>query len=228
MRFNVDFELKENWIGEDYRRRLLYIVKNVLKDTNVDFYSSMYENTEMKKFSFATKMNVDKHENGRFILKDNKLVVTFTSDDELAILRLMNSFMMRVNSLYSLDNESIKIKRVYIINNKKITSNEVVFKTLSNIIVKDNIDRKDVFYDITDIDKLKQAMKKNFGYDKYIDELDIEIISKKDVLVKFYSRYIMTNLAIIKMRGHKELLQKIYERGLGSKLGCGFGTLEIV
>ena len=61
-----------------------------------------------------------------------------------------------------------------------------------------------------------------------LEDLSIEPVQCKKVLVYFYKRYIDVSVGIFKMHGNPDVLQYFYEAGMCSKKSAGFGQVNIL
>ena len=61
-----------------------------------------------------------------------------------------------------------------------------------------------------------------------VDKFNIETVSAKKVIVKFYEKKIETSVGTFKISGDKILLEYFYKAGMGSKHSSGFGMFKII
>ena len=61
-----------------------------------------------------------------------------------------------------------------------------------------------------------------------VDDFNIEAVQAKKVIVKFYEKKIETSTGIFRITGDKQLLNYLYQAGIGSKRSSGFGMFKIL
>ena len=67
------------------------------------------------------------------------------------------------------------------------------------------------------------------GYpESMLEDLDIEPIKCKKVLVYHYQVYIDTTVGVFKMHGNPDVLQYLYAAGLGSRHSSGYGMVTVL
>ena len=120
-----------------------------------------------------------------------------------------------------------------------ITESTVYFQTClgNGLCIRDH-DRetnRDRFITCQDDDFRQEALRvlrvqaKLAGYpERMLEDLDIEPIRCKKVLVFYYQRFVDTTVGILKMQGDPDLLQYFYAAGMGSHHSSGYGMLNVL
>ena len=122
---------------------------------------------------------------------------------------------------------------------EEILNSRAIFKTSigSGICVRDHIkeNNKDNYYIYTDTnfnEKLRVVLNNQLlkgGFNKTdIDNVILNIIDCKKVVAKHYRRYIDLTTGIIEIKANPNILQYIYDVGLGSRRSSGFGQLDLI
>lgn len=242
MRFSLNFELKNNIIPIEYRRVILSYIKNALHQCNGGkYYEDFFKNTKQKDYCFSVILPKCKFDKNTIQLEKSELKVIFSiSDSKKLGLILFSSFIAQKNKPYPLSNNNIMILRS--INRELseiITSNKVIFKTVtgSGLCIRDhNKENNEDIYYIYSNDKFKEKTKivlhnqlANAGFNEVeINNVDINPIQCRKVIVKHYKRYIDVTIGMIEVSGDKKILQYFYDTGFGSRKSEGFGMLNLV
>ena len=73
-------------------------------------------------------------------------------------------------------------------------------------------------------------LKEEYGdyIQKDIENLTINSEKLKKIVVKFYNKTINASIGIVSFTGKLYLLDYIYNRGMGSLTGSGYGLLEMI
>lgn len=242
MRIKIEFETEYENLPIDYRRKFLSYIKRVLQNYDKELFSALYEGNSPKEFCFSInflpKVIIEKD----FItLRSKRFCVCLTTHNILMGIHLVNAFMACLNRWHSLADCNNKLKAISInkVQERFITSNAVLFKILSPIVIRDHNKKegKDWYLTFTD-DGFKEIWKRNlktelkniFGRDvsKDIDELEIIPVDLKKIVVKNYDIFIPCTIGRMVVEGEKYLLEYFYKAGMGSRRSLGFGCLDIV
>ena len=123
------------------------------------------------------------------------------------------------------------------IKEKNIIDNEVVFKTMSPLVIRDHEDNSNTwYYDICDqkgkeifIRNLKNQLLEELPESKYdVDNIDVRIISNKKTVIKYYDIWIQSNLCIFDIKAKPYILNHLHKSGIGSLKSAGFGMLNLM
>ncbi len=185
------------------------------------------------------------------ISKSNKITLHFSSNDyELStavyngLIQINNDNRKAMKSKdksvdkFSLFDYPLGIRNFYLKLDPGITSNKVKFKTLSPVVLRKLENKRGVGY-VTFMDKefrnmlflSIQNLCRNFiDEDFTLSESDYEVnlINPKVVKVYHYGDVIPATKATIELTCPVEILQLVYDVGLGARRSQGFGMLEVV
>jgi CRISPR-associated endoribonuclease Cas6 len=251
MRIKTILESKENInLYLDYRRYFISFIKKVFKSTNL--FKEIYNEKTYKPFVFSTyfENNFKIENSNKTINASNRVSFLFSSGDPVIITNFYNGLITLKNTLknqfLSIGNLSLQIKSVKLLNYKKINSNKVIFRTLGICVFTNPEANKKEFQNFyilpsDNIEKFNEILLKTTN-DKYnflmnnsnFYRIKLNLIQKdgeesiKEVLVKHYDGYIRGFRGTFELQGDKEILQFVYDYGLGVRTGQGFGLLEIV
>lgn len=239
MKIQVQFELSKNELPLDYRRACVSFIKASLFEGSEELYERLYGNkgTKQKNFTFNLKLPNPKFMEDKIYLDGNDvLLVIYTNDMSLGI-DLYNSILGRNRKKHPLTNDNfMKIKHVRLENHKSITTNEVRIKFYAPIVVRNHIKgEKDIyyFYDDNDFnDGLKKCVEnqmKNCSI-KELSNFDVQLIpiNPKKVIVKTFGINIPASIGIFKMKANADVINVLYQMGIGSRRSEGFGMFEII
>ncbi|OOM45183.1 CRISPR associated protein Cas6 [Clostridium beijerinckii] len=241
----IVIELNTNKIPLNYNYLILSLIKNNLSKENQMLFNKLYEENNdyefrTKPFTFSVKFEDFKIENEEVLLKKRVLLTISTSDYIIGSV-IYNSFLKEKDYEYQ-NKYRLQIGKVSVLKEKNINSNQVVFKTLSPVIIRNKAGE---FLTIDDSNYEKEL---NYIVDSNIksyrgnglkEELKFEpVLMKKRVIKERISEftektgkdifYITGYKGIFKLTGDKEDLNLIYKMGLGFRRSSGFGCLEIV
>ncbi len=241
MRYRVEIKLDNDTIPKDKNKMILYLLKHCFSKYNEEFYKKLYEDnlTNKKDFTFSLFMNNCKFERDIIIVPDKKIYLNFSTYDVEEGIYFYNAILKNKNKqIPILSNNNMSISKIILVRENIITSEEIIAKVLSPIIVRSHTgdNKTTYFYSLNEekgIHILKQNLKYSlmhkFGesYKEEIENIEIKVICNKEVKVKNYGIVVLGNLCKIKIHGKPFLLEYIYKAGIGSKTNSGFGMLEI-
>lgn len=241
MRFSVELLLQNESIPKDKNRIILSLLKHNFNSYNKDYYLKLYEEipTNKKDFTFSLFMKDCKFLRNEIIIPDKKILLNFSTYSIKEGVTFYNSFLQNKGLDHKINNNVLKVGKINLIRERVVKSDEVLFKTLSPISIREhNGDNKTTWYHSLNDIKGKEIFIKNFEYqfndvfenDRMSDirELEIEVLRNKEVKVKHYDIEILGNIGILRIKGKPYILDYIYKAGVGSQRSTGFGMVDLI
>ncbi|MBF0121197.1 MAG: CRISPR-associated endoribonuclease Cas6 [Desulfobacterales bacterium] len=240
MRFTAEIILKGKPILPiSYKKNFTRLIKESISPNTFQKYFSDRKKNLQKPFTFSVSFIVESTnpESEVFFLKNNKIVFHFSSNDSGFFSEVYNGLVYLGKGYCLFGDGEIYVKKFYLEKSLKINSEEIVFKTHSPILVrntenkmgKGSISFEDknfhefLFYSI-------QNLCKNFignDYNLKPDQVEVTIVKCKKDIINHYG-FEMGTSGIIKIKAPIEVLQLVYDIGLGAKRSQGFGMLEVL
>lgn len=233
MRIQFQFSIKKLPLA--YRLGILSILKEMLKTGSSAYYDKLFrkDSRNMKPFSFATYIRGLKID--RELIYGDSLHVTVSSPSYELIMHLMNG--SERNQTYQYKDYIFELKRKNLLPKPPTFSNNVLFKTLSPLLIEDNaqipllstdsnFEREFNYYANLLVEEIYQR--------PLMQPIAILDTSMKKVVIKENLHqqeerplYLTGNEGLIQLQGHREDLQAIYDSGVGRRRSLGFGLLEV-
>lgn len=242
MRLSVVFKCE--YIPIAYQMLGVSLIKEALKNTNKEYFENIYEfngkiNKKSKNFCFSIFINNYEMYEDKFKVNGDIIFNISTSDLEFGI-NLYNGLLKIKNFNYK-EFKLIK-KKVMLNKEKQITKEEVVFKTLSPIFIKNKNNKPLLPQDQGFQDELNYILNlelenlRGYGLKRLIQLELIQIAKKvvKEDIREFNNKaskdifYVNCFSGIIKLKGDMEDLRDIYLNGIGFKRNQGFGMIEVM
>lgn len=243
MRLHFTFELENENMPIDYRRKFVSYIKFCVENSDKDFYEELYGKGRtvskdfVMSFYFIPETRISKEQ---IYVNSKKIILKISTPDSYLGIQIYNAICKQKLKWYKLsDINTIRLVKVYAEKERVITQKSVIFNAISPIVIRDHNKEtgKDWFYTFEDeqaVDILKRNLKsdlekkfdRNISYD--IEQLKIEFLKMKKVVVQNYGLNIQCSLGTFKMEGESYLLQYLYQRGIGGKRSLGFGYLELL
>lgn len=242
MRFSVEIILENEAIPKDKNRIILSILKSCYSSYSQKYYKSLYEDNanKVKNFTFSLYMGKCKFLREEILIPNKRIILNFSAYDHQDGIMFYNALLKSKGKRFLIKNNKVTIGNLRLIKEKPIYSNEVVFKTMSPIVVRQhNGDNKKTWYHSLNtqvgqaifMNNLKYQLKDVFGERVLLDFEDIQVeveASNREVKVKNYGIEVLSNVGKIKIKAKPYILDYIYKAGIGSKRSSGFGMVEIV
>jgi len=244
MRFNTNIFLSANEscrISKQYRKKFISLIKQALNSENSDsdIFQKYYGNKKQnmaKPFTFSVQIPIQGMEEKEFILGGNCMRFYFSSSDPAFLITVYNG-LAGLKDFSPFAGYKIHVRNFYLQKDKNFNSDEMVFKTLSPVIVRDINQKKGqgfIGFDNENFqEQLFYSMKNmclNFiskDYELQKEQVEIMPVKCKTDIINHYGGEIGTS-GIFKIKAPKEVLKLIYDAGLGVKRSQGFGMLEVV
>lgn len=241
MRFNVELLLENEIIPKDKNRIILSFLKHNFSLHDKNYYYQLYEATpnKIKSFTFSLYMGNCKFLREEILIPDKRIILNFSTYDMHDGITFYNAIMGNKGREYLIKNNTITISRIHLNKEKPITDNDLEYKVLSPILVREHTgdNCKTWYHSLNDIkgqevfmNNLKYQLKNVFGESKILDieEVAIEVLNNKEVKVKHYGIEVLGNICNLKVKAKPYILDYIYKSGVGSQKSSGFGMLDLV
>lgn len=231
MRMSIDYVMSGEWLPKDYRSGFMSLIKKAIQEADPRLFDCYYNQRMLKPFTFSTFFPyMNGTYDGRFNVGNEVRINYSTSSLELAT-HLYNGFYKVRN--FQLFENALTQKRITMRRFDEIRSKEVVFKTASPVLVN-NIGKSDWYLlpgEEGFLDGLRFAVgeiaKAFLGKTGSVDIEFVPIQIKRKV-VRHYNMDMSSLVGLFKLKSEPEILQLIYDVGLGVRRSQGFGMLEVV
>ena len=149
MRYEVCFKLQKKEIVDDYRRKFISYIKNILEKYDSDIKDKFYKTNHEKDFSFSVYFKAEKFTDEKIYLKSNdiKLFISIYSLEDS--LYFTNAMLGSIHKKYLIADNEMEVIKIRPLQEKKITTEEVIFKTMSPIAIREKLsDKKSWYHDL--------------------------------------------------------------------------------
>ncbi|WP_246517672.1 CRISPR-associated endoribonuclease Cas6 [Clostridium aciditolerans] len=241
MRISVDF--KTSRFPQANGMMICSLLKESLKKTNEEYFRKLYiyedkKSKRTKNFTFSIYVKDYELQDGIFTVKD-KITLNISTPDYECGINLYNALLNAKEFNYK--NYTLYKQSIKLIREKQITEEEVNFKTLSPIYIKDK-NNNSLEPDYEDFEKelnyisdivLKQyrgyGLKKDIHFTKVdmkrrvvkMDITDFKDKTNKDIM------YLNAYNGVFKLCGDIEDLRDLYMLGIGFRRNEGLGMIEV-
>lgn len=217
----------------DYRSGFISLLKKSFEMISKNTYSELYDKNTLKPFTFSVYFgNKSKVQDNKVFINSDRFILNFsTSDYELGTY-FYNGLLKIKRELkdYPLFEARISLENVNLKREALINGDTVVFKTLSPFLVRDYNDKNRYLKPIDDrFEKqlnqiVSECSRKFLCRDAEIEFHDIKTTTKPPIF--HYGTPVDGIRGMFTLKGDPDVLNMIYQIGLGSRRSQGFGMLE--
>jgi CRISPR-associated endoribonuclease Cas6 len=266
MRIKVTFRAKKLPIL--YRHMFMALIKKALENSDTGYKESLYpdkssEHSKIAKpFCFSVSMPPGKTikkekiiideaieiEDAVFHFPQNSSLSFYISSSEYQFMVCLYNGLLEMKSFPFGNNINLKLERVFMLNEKKINGDEVVFKTNAPVLIEDKYGKPvlpltDSLSPIASFNEHFNAihdriLKDVRGQGLYREMEFVPIKLKKQVVKHTLKGFrektgkpYMTLTCFegcFKLKGDPRDLQMLYQIGIGLRTGQGFGMVDVV
>lgn len=234
MRITLDYEISPDVIPKNYGRGFISLIKKLIENTDQLLFNDYYNQHKLKPFTFGTYFpQLQGNENDKLKV-GNVVIINFSTSSIQLATNIYNGFIKTPEHYWRNNGSSITLKPLKAFLNKRTTiiKNEHWFKTLSPFIISNEgesneflLPGEDGFMEGLQF-SLNECAKEFLGVDEKI-EFEFEAVNMKRHVIYHYKK-MPTNKGIFRMKAEPEILQMVYDIGIGVHRSQGFGLLEVV
>ncbi|WP_448588276.1 CRISPR-associated endoribonuclease Cas6 [Thermocrinis sp.] len=221
-------------ISIDYRRRFISLLKKI--------FSKDFDEDSPKPYTFAVYLGKQARIEGDFVKGVEAINLRFSTGDPQLAIAFYNGALRLIKEQH-LHNMNPRLEgalfKVVSIDTEKELQPTGSFKSLSPVVIerdpasKNPEERyatpKDPDFINCLLDNIYKRYKAIIGDGFSLNKLEFEPISIKEEYVRHYEGYIRTFLGSFRLiTDNQELLNFVYQYGLGIRTGQGFGYLEVL
>lgn len=234
MRITLDYEITPDIIPKNYGRGFISLIKKLIENTDQFLFDDFYNQHKLKPFTFGTYFpHLQGNANDKLKV-GNVVKVNFSTSSIQLATNIYNGFLKTPKHFWQNNESSIEFKPVkaFLNPNTIFRKNEHLFKTLSPFLINNEgnsnkflLPGEDGFIEGLQF-SLNECAKEFLGVDEKV-EFEFEPVNMKMHVIYHYKK-MPTNKGIFRMKAEPEILQMIYDVGIGVHRSQGFGLLEVV
>lgn len=230
--------MSTDWLVKDYRSIFMSLIKHVFSNHDPVLFTNLYGTEEQKRkvnkpFTFSVWFPQYSGIEGNKILCGNKISLLFSSDDETLVTAFYNGLREKrkitIGENYPI---TFELEHIHLLPHKRINTNKVLFKTISPILVNDKGNNLD--YISPTKPEFAKAFKEiiaiqanSFQIPCTAEMIEFEINAMKKLPLSHYNQTMTSWLGEFVLQAPANVLQLVYDTGIGVRRSQGFGMLEI-
>ena len=229
MRIKMIFQLKQPELDIEYRRRFSTLLEDCLRDSAPG---------AIRSFTFATFLPKPTFMGNIVRLSSTEITLSFSTYYPESGINFYNSLIRKREYFETCPipgDNALRLKRVSLQKEKRITSGEMVFKTISPFLVRRRREESDndeyltakhsLFIPQIEAD-ISKTIKELTGKQDRVKFIPVKL--NEGIPIKHGGMFVEGNSGIFKLTGEPGILDFIYKVGIGSRRPEGFGFLEVV
>ncbi|PJJ76159.1 CRISPR-associated Cas6 family protein [Thermoflavifilum aggregans] len=232
MRLRINIHLEKPRLPKDYRSGFMSLIKAALEKGNAGVYHTWYGQRTLKPFTFSVYFpQIQKEVKGDEIEVGNKAVLNFSSFDPMLLAYIYNG-IKTISSFPWKDYNRFTVEYVNLLPYRQIKKDCCVFKTLSPFLVNDKQDQSryltpdDAAFDDGLRHSINLLSQQFLGKD--MQDFRYHISHHRKMVVSHYRQSMTAIKAIIEIQAAPEVLNLLYDVGIGVRRSQGFGMVELV
>ena len=234
----LEFQLEKPELPVEYERVVVSFLKAASSNYSKEMFERLYDKSKsiIKTFTYSVYLPGAFFDKNVIRLGEKRFKIFFSDADMRQTIEWFNSFQLMRMKKYPLNNNSMQLISVKSQNRKDIVDSELVIKMQSPLIVRQhNSDtNRDEYYTYDSkefADKVKENVSvflQRVNIDVSMDGFSLLPVKGKKVVVNCFGRKIDANIGIYKITGNPELLNILYQSGIGSRRSEGHGKWEVL
>ena len=234
MKLILGFELSSENVDINYRTSILSYIKHLLYTKYQDDFNELFNTPTMKSYTFSVYFPGVIMKDSALIVEEKQMSVSISGLDKALIAKLYNASLAMKHKSYPLKDNKMTLKKVRICNAVKNINKINLIKFLCPLIVRKREDNKDTYLTFNDQDFSKYL---NITVDNLITQLGVEINEKNITLTPYRARTTVVkqndlafevSIGVFVLEGSPELIEVLYQTGIGSRRGQGYGMFKII
>ncbi len=234
MRLTLEYKITPDVVPKNYGRGFISLIKKTIERTDPLLFNDYYNQHKLKPFTFGTYFpQLQGNENDK--LKVGEVVkLNFSTSSLQLATNIYNGFLKVKEHTWQYNGSSINFRpiRAFLLTNKRIDKEEIVVRTLSPLLVnylgdsnKFLLPGEDGFLEGLEFAVRECAKEFLSDYSDFHFEFEIKAWKRR---VLYHYKKMPSTTGVFAIKSKPEILQMIYDIGLGVHRSQGFGMLEVV
>lgn len=236
--YKLTFVLEKNRLPRELDRLIISFLKASAQAVSQGFYEKLYDKSKsvLKGYSFSYYLPGAKFLKEEIELGSNSFSLFFSDVDQQELLMFFNGFQCMKYRKIPMNGNSMSLLSIRMQPLSEIREREIVIRMQSPLIVRNHHteDNTDIYY-TCETEGFEQALKENIrlflerlGMDISTEDFSIQTIKGKKVVVPVFGRPVDASLGIFKLTGSSQLLNILYQAGMGTRRSAGHGKFEVI
>lgn len=240
MRFRLKFELKDGHLPVDYHSSLISFIKKTFQSADNSFYEHLFAAAKptYKPYTFAVRLPGARFESDEIVIPSKLFQLTFSTHDPETAVYAANGFARLLYSPFKLPGgNQMKPVSLRMVREAPVKADKILIRLMSPLLVRDHEALNDKKYLLPGDSRFIKCLRHTVRYQleratiadpNLSEEFNIIPVQHKKVVIHYYGQTIDGSIGTFMLSGPRILLEHLYQSGLGSRRGAGFGMFEIL
>lgn len=220
-----------------YQSKMLSLLKKGLSNQNPQLFNELYSKNQIKNFATSVFFPHAQFYGKKIILGSEQNAIFYFSTNDIKLgLNIFNAFQwLRQHSPLSFNSQlDVNVGRVFDVPLSTITSSQVIFKTMSPLVVR----RQDGYFLSCTSQRITAEFKKalitsvkahlsSSELKDKAEQLEFKPIKMRKTVMRPFGQFIEASVGTFELSGDPLLLNEIFNSGLGGKRGSFAGMLGL-
>lgn len=234
MKLVLSFQLSSVNVAINYRNSVMSLIKHLLSTKYEDDFNVLFGAPTMKSYTFSVYFPGVVMGDNEIIVEQKQMSVTISGYDQVLILKLYNASLLMKNKSYPIKDNTMTLIRIRLDNPHKKIKEINVIKFLCPLIVRKREDKKDTYLTFKDEEFNKYV---NMTVNNLFEQLALSLENHNIILTPYKARTTVVkqgklsyevSIGTFILEGNPEAVGVLYQTGIGSRRGQGFGMFEII
>lgn len=236
--YKLTFALEKNRLPREMDRLVVSFLKASAQACSQDFYERLYDKSKsiIKSYTFSYYLPGAQFRKEEIELEGKTFSLFFSDADQQELLLFFNGFQLMKSKKYPMNENSMTLVSIRMQPLSEIREREIVVRMQSPLLVRNHNSESntDIYY-TCESDEFERALRENIniylsrmGVDAVADDFSIQTIKGKKVVVPIFGRNTDATLGIFKITGSCQLLNLLYQAGMGVRRSEGHGKFEVI
>lgn len=231
MKLVLDLQLDRPEIPKDYRSGFMSLIKAAFEAGDELFYRHLYDTKTDKPFTFSVYFPGLTGEKNDHLIVGYRAILNFSTNDHRLAIYFYNGAIKLKSHQWKNDN-IFSIRGIRALFNREIRNDFCVFRTVSPFLLNRKGDN--LQYLTPDDEDFDNSFRFNIRElcNRFLKKPEVDfkykILQHRKMVVSHYNQSMTCNKGILEIKASPEVLNLIYNIGIGVRRSQGFGMLEIV
>lgn len=239
MRCILTFELPEAVFPSDSTRLLISFFKKSIEAYDIELFEKLFGKgqTKMKSYAYDVYLPIKGYEKGSFLLKQPFFKITFSSCSLEEFGLFFGAFANQKYQPYHWQGTyQFTLKELKVLKSREIEDEQLMIDFISPLLVLDYdletgykhcFTPENVEFESA-LRRVLQCQIDTLAPHLTLDGFQLIPIKTKQVMAQSYGLNLRSTRGLFYLSGSKELLQLLYDAGIGNSRGAGFGLFNII
>lgn len=235
MKLYLSFGLKDEFVATDFRMCIVSFLKKILSSKYTQVYEELYSENAIKDFTFSVYFPNSSIKKNYIYVTEKIMAVTLSGVRDDLMVMFYNAALAYKHYSHPMPNGQIMtLNKVHFANTKQILGDKMVIKFLSPLLVRKHSDEKDTYLTYKDNEFLEYLninatlLLKSLGIQENLKINNFIPLEAKHTVIKNKELMFQASIGTFVLEADNKLINILYQAGLGSKRGLGFGMFEVM